>query len=216
MDDKELRQSVIDALDWDPSIDSANIGVAVDNGVVTLTGHVPNYAQKIGAEKVVKRVKGVRGLAQEMQVDFGGVSPVTDEDIARHALTALDLNVLAPKDAIQVKVQRGWVTLTGEVDWQYQRKTAEEDIRKLKGVVGISNQITLKARVIAGDVSLRIQQALKRDAEIDADAIRVNVVDGRVRLEGQVSTYHDRDVAERAAWAAPGVKMVEDNIRIGR
>ncbi|MEO6340177.1 MAG: BON domain-containing protein [Caulobacteraceae bacterium] len=214
MDDKLLRQTIIDALDWDPSIDSANIGVAVDQGVATLTGHVANYAQKIAAEKTVKRVKGVRGVAQDIRVDFGGPNPYSDDDIARRAVTAIDLDISVPKTAIQVAVQQGWVTLSGEVDWEFQRRAAEADVRKLQGVMGIGNRVTLKPRVVASDVSHRIEAALKRDAEIDASGVRVSVVDGRVRLDGEVNTYHDRDLAERAAWAAPGVKTVEDHIRV--
>jgi osmotically-inducible protein OsmY len=215
MNDKDLRQSVVDELDWEPSIDSADIGVAVQNGLVTLTGHVRNYAQKFEAEKAVKRVKGVRGVVQELKVRYDAADPYSDEDIAERALTALDLNVSVPRGKVYVKVQQGWVTLTGDVDWQYQREAAEADIRKLTGVMGISNMITLKPRALAIDITKRIQDALRRDAQLEAGAISVVVSDGgKVTLEGQVHSFHDREVAERAAWSAPGVRQVADHVEI--
>jgi osmotically-inducible protein OsmY len=212
--DKALRQDVISQLDWEPSVDAANIGVAVHNGVVTLTGHVPNYAQKTAAEHAVRHVKGVRGIAEGLRVDFGGPSPYLDDDIAERALVVLDLNVLVPMGAVQVKVQQGWLTLTGEVRWDYQRTAAVADLRKLRGVTGISNNITLKPQVSASDLSNRIEEALKRHAHIEAKDVRVQVQDGRVTLEGRVPTWSDRRMVEVAAWAAPGVRTVEDYLRV--
>lgn len=214
MNDKALRQDITDELDWDPSIDSANIGVAVDNGVVTLTGHVPNYAQKSTVETVVRRVKGVRAIAEEIKVRLDGSDPYSDDDIARRACTVLDLNLLVPIGAIKVKAQQGWLTLTGELDWDYQRKAAIDDLRKLRGVVGITNSVTLKVRVSAGDVVDRIKQALKRDAEIEASDVHVRVHNGKVTLDGKVDSWSDRQTAERAAWSAPGVHAVEDHLHL--
>ncbi|HEY1448710.1 MAG TPA: BON domain-containing protein [Caulobacteraceae bacterium] len=214
MNDKTLRQYVVDELDWEPSVESAHIGVAVENGIVTLSGHIPNFAQKSAAEKAVRRVKGVRGIAEELRVDFGGPSPYLDDDIAKRALGVLDLNVLVPPGAIQVKVQQGWLTLTGEVRWDYQRTAAVADLRKLRGVTGISNNITLKPQVSAGNISNRIEDALKRHAHIEAKDVRVQVQDGRVTLEGRVPTWSDRRMVEVAAWAAPGVRTVEDHLRV--
>jgi osmotically-inducible protein OsmY len=205
---------VVDELDWEPSVESAHIGVAVDQGVVTLTGHVPNFAQKSAAEKAVRRVKGVRGIAEELRVDFGGPSPYLDDDIAKRALGVLDLNVLVPPGALQVKVQQGWLTLTGEVRWQYQRTAAIADLRKLRGVTGITNDIKIKAQVYASDISNRIEDAMKRQAHLRADDVHVQVRDGKVTLEGRVPSWADRRTAEIAAWAAPGVSTVDDRLTV--
>jgi osmotically-inducible protein OsmY len=215
MDDKQLRKDIIDALDWDPSVDSANIGVAVNNGVAILSGHISNYAQKLAAGRIAKRVKGVTAIADEIEVRFQGAATPTDEDIASHAVRMLDWDVMVPDEAIAVKVSKGFVTLTGEVDWDYQRRAAESDVRKLGGIVGVSNQITLKPKVSPQDVSHRIAAALKRDAEVEASQVHVSVLDGKVRLEGRVHSWHEREAAERAVWAAPGVRSVEDNVVIG-
>ena len=214
MNDKLLRQDIIDELDFEPRVDSVNIGVAVNGGVVTLTGHVPNYVQKHFAEEAVKRVKGVRGIAEELKVQFAGPDAYSDEDIAKRALSVLDFNVLVPRGAISVKVERGWLTLTGEVGWDYQRTAALADLRKLRGVLGINNAITVKPRVSAVDVERRITDALKRHAEIEAKGVTVSVIDGKVRLEGKVDSWNDRTALERAAWSAPGVRSVEDHVHI--
>lgn len=214
MNDKTLRQYVVDELYWEPSVESAHIGIAVDKGVVTLTGHVPNFAQKNAAESAVRRVKGVRGIAEELRVDFGAPSPYLDDDIAKRALTVLDLNVLVPPSAIQVKVQQGWLTLTGEVRWNYQRTAAVADLRKLRGVTGITNDITIKPQVHAGDISNRIEDALKRHAYLEAKDVRVQVHDDKVTLEGLVPSWADRKTVEKAAWATPGVRQVEDHLRV--
>ena len=214
MNDKVLRQRVVDALDWEPSIDSAHIGVAVENGVVTLSGHVPNYAQKAAAETTVRKVKGVRGIAEELRVDIGTPNPYQDEDIARRALDILDVNVLVPAGAIQVKVQQGWLTLRGEVEWDYQRTAAVADLQKLRGVTGISNEVTLRPRASATDVTQRIERALERHAQLEAKDIHVAVNDGRVVLDGHVTHWADRRLVEQAVWAAPGVRTVEDHLQV--
>lgn len=214
MQDTTLRQNILDELEFEPSIDAANIGVAVDNGVVTLTGHVSTYAEKTTAENVVRRVKGVRGIAEEIEVRIGVSYITADDEIAKRALNSMNWSTSVPKDAVQVKVQKGWVTLTGKVEWQYQKNAAAEAVRGLAGVVGISNQIEITPRPTAYDVRKRIEDAFKRDAELEAQAIRVDVFDGKVTLNGKVKAWSERQAAERAAWSAPGVRSVEDRISI--
>lgn len=215
MDDKQLRLDIIDELDWEPSVDSKNIAVAVQNGVVTLTGHVPNFAQKVTAENTVKRVHGVRAIAQELEVRPPHTATRADDEIAKRAVDILNWDVTVPKNAVQVKIQDGWVTLSGEVDWHYQREAAEDNVRKLSGVVGLTNLIALKPHVQSSDVKRRIEEALKRNALSEANAIRIEALDGKVTLEGHVKSWHDREVIESAVWAAPGVRKVEDRVTIG-
>lgn len=215
MNDLTLRQDIMDELEWDPSIDAAHIGVAVDDGVVTLSGHVSDYAQKAAVEKAVKRVRGVRGIAEELTVELDPSNPYADDDIAHRALTVLDLNVLVPMGAIKVQVQQGWITLSGEVDWDYQRTAATDDLRNLRGVAGMTNLVTLKSRVDIADVRRRIERALKRHAEIEAEDIHVAVHDGKVTLDGKVDTWAERQAVENAVWAAPGIRSIVDHMRIG-
>jgi osmotically-inducible protein OsmY len=216
MNDSTLRQDIIDELDFEPSIDSADIGVAVEDGVVTLTGHVPTYAQKLTVEDVVRRVKGVKGIAQEIEVRPFGTNRTADDEIAKRAVNTIGWNTSVPDDAVQLKVQDGWLTLTGKVDWQYQKTAAADAVRDLAGVVGVTNRIEITPRVSAHDVKKRIEDALKRNAGIEAQAIRVNVLEGgKVRLEGRVQAWSERSAAERAAWSAAGVSTVEDHITVG-
>lgn len=214
MSDKTLQQAVMDELEWEPSIDAQHIGVAVEEGVVTLTGHVGNYIERFAAEKAVKRVKGVRAIAEEIEVRFPNDKRTSDDQIARRALDVIAWDSTIPKDKIQVKVQNGFVTLTGEVDWFYQRDDAEAAVRKLTGVKGMSNEIKVKPQVRVTDIKQRIETALKRNAEVEADAIKVTVQDGRVILDGKVKAWYERELAERTAWSAPGVISVEDRISI--
>ena len=214
MDDLKLRQLILDELEFEPSIDAANIGVAVDQGVVTLTGHVGTYAQKLAAEEAVKHIKGVRGIAEEIEVRYPSTPKIHDDEIAKRALDILRWDASVPDDRLQVKVQQGWLTLSGEVDWNFQRKAAEEAVRKLSGLIGVANQIMLKSTAQTADVKKRIEEALKRNAELEADAIRVSVVDGRVKLEGKVKAWYERQLAEQAAWAVKGVRAVEDDLRL--
>jgi osmotically-inducible protein OsmY len=215
MNDKQLRQNVLDELDFEPSIDSANIGVAVENSVVTLSGHVPSYWQKATAERAVWRVKGVKAIAEEIEVRFPSDKKDADDQIAERALNILAWDVCIPKNAVRIKVQDGWVTLEGEVNWQYQRKAADDDIRKLTGVFGVSNNITLKPVVQSSDVRQRIEDALKRHAEVESRQIVISVRDnGTVTLEGKVDNWEELQAVERAAWSAPGVRLVEDRITI--
>lgn len=216
MDDKVLRQNILDELEFEPAVDAANIGVAVERGVVTLTGHVPTYMQKTTAERAVWRVKGVKAIAQEIEVRFASDKRSADDQIAERAVNLLAWDASVPRDAIRVKVQNGWVTLEGEVNWQYQRSAAEADIRKLSGVIAVSNNITIKPSAQAPDVRKRIEDALKRYAEVEAKQISVDVRDnGTVRLDGKVHTWDELQTVKRAAWSAPGVRIVDDHIRIG-
>jgi osmotically-inducible protein OsmY len=214
MSDKWLRQSIVDELDFDPSVSSANIGIAVEDGVVTLTGHVGSYAEKVAAERAVQRIKGVRGIAEEIKVRYPSDKKMADDQIAKRALDILAWDTTIPKDKIQVKVQDGWVTLSGDVDWNFQKTDAQRSVRRLSGVVGISNAINVKPRVAADDVKGRIEKALKRSAELDANSIRVTAAGGKVTLEGNVKAWYERDLAEKTAWAVPGVTFVEDRIQI--
>lgn len=214
MSDKILQQAVTDELTWEPSIDSQHIGVAVEDGVVTLTGHVASYTERFAAEKAVKRVKGVRAIAEKIEIRFPNDKKTWDDQIAKRALDVIAWDSTIPKDRILVKVQNGFVTLTGEVDWFYQRDNAEAAVRKLTGVKELSNEIKVKPQVRVTDIKQRIENALKRNAEVEADAIKVTVQDGRVILDGKVKAWYERDLAERTAWSAPGVISVEDRISI--
>lgn len=214
MSDKTLRQAVMDELEWDPSFNAQHIGVAVEEGVVTLTGHVGSYVERLAAEKAVKRVKGVRAIAEEIDVRFPNDKKTSDDQIARRALDVIAWDSTIPKDKIQIKVQNGFVTLSGEVDWFYQRDDAEAAVRKLTGVKGLSNEVKVKPQVRGTDIKQRIETALKRNAEVEADAIKVTVQEGRVILDGKVKAWYERELAERTAWSAPGVISVEDRISI--
>ena len=214
MSDKTLRQAVMDELEWDPSFNAQHIGVAVEEGVVTLTGHVGSYIERLAAEKAVKRVKGVRAIAEEIEVRFPSDKKTSDDQIAKRALDVIAWDSTIPKDKIQIKVQNGFVTLSGEVDWFYQRDDAEAAVRKLTGVKGLSNEVKVKPQVRGTDIKQRIETALKRNAEVEADAIKVTVQEGRVILDGKVKAWYERELAERTAWSAPGVISVEDRISI--
>ncbi|MBY0260559.1 BON domain-containing protein [Methylobacterium sp.] len=215
MNDKILRQSIVDELDFEPSIDAAHIGVAVDKGIVTLTGHVGSYTERVAAEKAARKVRGVRGVVEEIKVRFAGEALPRDEDLARRAVQMLDWSVTVPPNAVQVKVQDGWITLTGAVPWQYQKEEAQAALKRLTGVAGIINQITVEPQASATDVRTKIEAALKRNAEVEADAIKVTVKDAKVTLEGKVHAWHERNLVENAAWSAPGVRAVVDHLTLG-
>lgn len=215
MNDKQLRSDIIDELDFEPSIDSADIGVAVENGVVTLTGHVPSYWQKSTLERIIWRVKGVKAIAQEVEVRLPIDKRDADDQIAERVLNMLAWDVSVPDNAIRVKVQDALVTLSGEVNWNYQRKAAENDARKLSGVFAVVNNITIKPMVQSSDVRERIEGALKRHAEVEANKIIIDVKDnGVVTLDGTVDNWEERQAVERAVWSAPGVRTINDRIAI--
>ena len=215
MTDLSLRQDVIDELEFEPRVNAAHIGVAVKDGVVTLSGHVGSYAEKLAAEKAVKRVKGVKAIAEEIDVRYPEDKKTADDEIAARALSLLRLSAVVPTDSVMVKVQDGWISLSGQVTWQFQRSAAEAEVRRLSGVVGVINSIAIKPRVQPADVKRQIEAALKRNAEIDAQGIRVSVEDGgRVSLDGTVHDWREREAAEHAAWLVPGVMRVDDRLRI--
>lgn len=214
MGDKQIRQNIIDELAFDPSIDAAHVGVSVENGIATLTGHVGSYTERVAAEKAAQKVRGVRGVVEEIKVRFAGETPPRDEDLARRAVQMLDWSVTVPRNAVQVKVQDGWVTLSGKLGWQYQKEEAYRAIRRLAGVAGIVNAIEVTPKASVPDVRAKIMAALKRSAELEADAIKVTVKDRKVVLEGKVNACHERRIAENAAWSAPGVRAVEDHLTL--
>lgn len=214
MIDRELQEHVQDALDWEPSIDAADIGVSVDGGVVTLRGDVKSYSAKATAERVALGVYGVKAVANDLNVRLGEGLKRTDTDIAQATLGALKWNTMVPEEKISVSVGDGWVTLKGRVDWEYERRAAERAVRDLSGVRGVINSISVEPHVSATDVKTKIEAALKRSAEVDARRINVAVAENKVVLTGNVHSWFERDEARRAAWAAPGVKNVDDRIAV--
>lgn len=214
MTNATLRQDVIDELEFEPSIDAANIGIAAKNGVVTLTGHVGTYAEKLAALEAARRVKGVLAVANEIEVRYADEKKTSDEEIAKRVIDILAWDTMVPARTVQATVQKGWVTLNGEVQWHYQRRAAEDAVRKLGGVRGVINNIMLRPRAAPSEVRRRIEEALKRNAEIEAAAIRVDVEGGKVSLHGKVATWDERVAVEKAAWSIPGVANVEDHLTI--
>jgi osmotically-inducible protein OsmY len=212
--DRDLQRDVLDELRWEPAVQSSEIGVIVKGGVVTLEGVVDSYPQKWAAERAAKRVSGVKALALDLEVKPPGSANQTDADIAEAAESALKWDVLVPQDRIKVTVEKGFLTLEGEVDWQFQRSAAERAVVNLTGVKGVSNQITVKPSVAPTDVKARIEAAFNRSAILDAEDINVQVDGGKVTLSGSVSSWAERDEAESAAWAAPGVTEVKDLIAV--
>ena len=214
MTDRELQEHVQKALDWEPSIDAADIGVSVDAGVVTLRGDVRTYSEKATAERVALGVYGAKAVANDINVRLRDAQQRTDTEIAQAALSALKWNTMVPDEKIVVTVSDGWVTLKGKLDWEYQRTAAANVIRDLSGVRGVTNVITLEPHVKVTDVKAKIESALRRSAEVDARRINVAVADGKVILSGNVHSWFERTEARQAAWAAPGVKEVEDHIAV--
>ncbi|HEX6362997.1 MAG TPA: BON domain-containing protein [Albitalea sp.] len=205
--DAELKRDVEAELAWDPSVRSTAIGVAVQDGVVTLTGHLETYAEKHAADRALRRVSGVKAIALELDVRLSPEHRRSDTDIAAAAEQALKWNTLVV-DRVRVTVDKGWVTLQGEVEWDYQRRSAEKAIRPLMGVVGISNEITLKPNVLPADLHDRIADALKRQAEREANHMEITVDGSTVRLRGRVNSWHESEAAQGAAWSSPGVRTV--------
>ena len=210
----ELQRDVLDELAWEPSVDAAEIGVSVENAVVILNGTVKSLSQKWAAERAAQRVEGVRAVTDELVVKLPGDSQHSDADIARAAADSLDWNTSVPRNRIKLLVEHGSITLQGNVEYRYQKDAAEGAVRNLMGVKGVSNLIVIKPRVSPGDVKNQIQKALERAAQVDAQKISVEASDGKVVLRGDVRTWAEREDAERAAWAAPGVSDVQNEIRI--
>jgi len=205
----------MDALAWEPSIDSAGIGVSTESGIVMLTGTVKSLPQKWTAVRVAQRVAGVKAVSDAIMVKLPGDSERSDADIARAAVNALDWNVSVPRNRVKVVVEHGRITLEGALQYHYEKVAAERAVRHLIGVTGVSNQISVRPpKVSVGAVKLKIEQALERAAELDAGKISVEAADGKVTLRGTVNSWIERDEAEWAAWAAPGVSRVENDLRI--
>ena len=210
----DLRRHVLDELEWEPSIDGSDIGVTAHGGIVTLTGFASTYAEKLKAEQVAQRVHGVKGVANDIDVRLSGPFDRTDTEIARAAVDALKWKSSVPDDLIQVSVTKGWITLDGEVNWQFQRTAALEAVNDLRGVRGVTNLITVRPEASPTELKARIEAAFKRSAEVDAGKVRVESHNGEVTLRGDVRSWSERQEAERTAWAALGVTQVENLITI--
>jgi osmotically-inducible protein OsmY len=212
--DDEIKRDVEEELRFDPDIDETNIAVAVKDGVVTLSGFARSYGQRRAAETAAKRMSGVLGVVNDLEVRLPIIHRRPDPDIARDAVQAIKLWLPFSDERIQVVVKNGWITLEGEVEWNYQREAAEKAVRRLRGVKGISNFIQLKPRVAPTEIKRKIEGAFRRSAEIDASRITVEAHGGEVILKGPVRSWAERDEAERVAWAAPGVTQVDNRITV--
>lgn len=212
--DREIQLDVVAELQWEPSVEASAIGVEVREGIVTLAGHVKSYAEKLAAERAAQRVRGVKGVVVELDVALPGSSRLKDTEMARNARQALDWNISVPRDAIKISVQDGWITLTGKVEWAYQRWAATSAVRNLIGVLGVNDQIVIDQHAQPHDLKVKIEAALQRHAHKETKAIDVDVEGHRVTLSGVVDSWAERDAARSAVWAAPGVKEVIDNLRI--
>ena len=211
--DSSIKDDVLIEIDLCP-VDANDIGVTVEDGIVTLTGHVPTFSQKLAVEHAVGSIKGVRGIAQEIEVRLAGSAGTSDDEIAKRVADMLHWSSAVPAEKVHVTVQAGWVTLSGTVEWHYERKAAENAIRDLRGVKGVSSLIEVKARVAARDVKASITRALHRNAQLEAEHITASVEGAKVTLSGRVKAWNDRQIAEESVWSVPGVAAVVDNLTV--
>jgi osmotically-inducible protein OsmY len=210
--DTQLRTDVLAELDWDPAIKAGTIGVTAKEGVVTLTGHLGSHAEKLAAERAAQRVQGVKALAVEITVKLPAGDERTDADIARAVEHALEWNVLVPNGKIKPMVEAGWVTLNGEVEWEYQSGAAENAVRRLMGVTGVSNLVKISPRVHAAEVEKKLREALARQAQRESDRIQISVDGSKVALRGSVHSFAESYAVQNAAWSVPGVTSVENDL----
>ena len=212
--DADLKKDVMAELAWDPAVESTAIGVAVKDGVVTLTGHLDTFAGKHAASRALRRVAGVQAIALEIDVKLSPDHKRSDTDIAASAEEALKWNTMVPLESIRLTVDHGWITLQGDLEWDYQRRGVEKALRPLMGVVGISNEITLRAKLKATDLSRKIEEALTRQARREAKHIQVDVDGTTVKLSGTVHSWQEREAAQGVAWSAPGVQVIVNELRV--
>lgn len=210
----DIKRDVELELEWEPNIDAKNIAIKIADGVVTLTGFVSRYSDKYEAERVAKRVRGVKAVANDLEVKLATGSERPDPDIARDAVEKLHRDLPYSSQNIQVTVRQNWITLEGDVDWDFERRTAEAAVRNVKGAKGVINLIRIKERVNMADVERKIEEALKRSAEVDARRITVMTKGGTVTLRGRVRSWAEKEQAEKAAWRAPGVIEVKNEIQV--
>jgi osmotically-inducible protein OsmY len=215
MDDLDLHHDILAQLEFEPGIDAAHIGVTVEGGIVTLTGHVADYGQKVAAERAVQRVRGVKGIAQEIEVRYPSANQTADDEIAKRAVHMLAWQTGLAEGQVRVKVEDGWVTLTGEVDSRLQRGAAGEAIGRLSAIRGVTNLLAIRPGTLTQATKQKIEDALRRYLGADAGHVRIKLQEGAVTIEGHVSSIHERDMAESAAWSAPGVAHVENRVTIG-
>ncbi len=212
--DEDIKQDILDEVDWDRQIASTDIGVTVKEGAVSLYGSVSSYAEKLAAERAARRVKGVRAIAEEIKVNYPPKTIVSDEDIADRVAQLFDWHSSFQENDVKAEVRNGYVTLTGEVDWHYQRETARNQVASIRGVTGVSNQIKLRPKASAADVKRKITAALHRNANVEASHINVDVSGGEVTINGDVKAWYERKLVEDAVWSAPGVVSVKDKLRV--